>query len=295
MIGHLDTVHPVGTLGRRPVALTGDRLTGPGVFDMKSGIVIGLHALAAGADAALLITSDEELGTPWSRPAIEDAARRARAVLVLEPAIGDAVKTARKGVARFTVTATGRAAHAGLEPERGANALVALGHAVIEASALGRPDLGTTVTPTTATAGSSLNTVAEVASFTVDVRAWTVDEQQRVVAALHHLVSHVPGVALTIDAGAARPPMEPAMSEGLLALAQEAAAAIGLPPLDGRAVGGGSDGNLTAALGVPTLDGLGGVGGAAHSADEWLDVRSLVDRRRLVLELVRRIADAPEA
>lgn len=101
MIGHLDTVHPVGSLRRQPVILDGDRLTGPGVFDMKSGIVIGLHALATGADAALLVTSDEELGTPWSRPVIEDAARAARAVLVLEPAVDGAVKTARKGVARF--------------------------------------------------------------------------------------------------------------------------------------------------------------------------------------------------
>src|SRR6476619_3902034 len=190
LIGHLDTVWPVGTLARWPFEVRGGRATGPGVFDMKAGVVQLLFALAALAaldsidGVAVLLTTDEETGSPTARPLIEETASGLQAALVLEPSAGGALKTERKGVALYTITVRGRAAHSGLDPEKGANAAVELAHQVLAATALARPDLGTTVTPTLVTAGTAVNTVPAEASARVDVRVRTESEAGRISAAL---------------------------------------------------------------------------------------------------------------
>lgn len=292
LLGHLDTVHPLGTLAVAPYRVADGRVYGPGVFDMKAGLVQALHAIAAAEHrgrVGLLVTSDEELGSPDSRPVIEAAARRTQAVLVLEASSGGRLKTARKGVSNYQMLFTGRAAHAGLEPEKGANACLALAHAVIAVAALADPGAGTTVTPTVASAGTTSNTVPDQASLLIDVRAATIAEQERVHAAMRALASAVPEVRLELLGGINRPPLAPEMSAQLFAVAQEVAAELGWPALEGAHVGGGSDGNFTAGLGVGTLDGLGAVGDGAHTRHEWAEVAALAQRTRLLSRLVDRI------
>lgn len=292
LLGHLDTVHPLGTLATVPYRVDDGRVHGPGVFDMKAGLVQALHAMA-GAEhrgrIGLLVTSDEELGSPDSRSVIEDAARGAAAVLVLEASAGGRLKTVRKGVSNYELVLTGRAAHAGLEPEKGANACLALAHAVIAIAALADPGAATTVTPTVASAGTTSNTVPDRASLLVDARAATVGEQERVDAAMRALRSAVPDVGVELLGGINRPPLAAEASTRLFSLAQAVAAELGSPPLEGAHVGGGSDGNFTAALGVDTLDGLGAVGDGAHTHHEWADVAALAERTRLVSRLADRI------
>jgi glutamate carboxypeptidase len=281
-------VWPAGTTAHWPFAVDGDRATGPGVFDMKAGLLQGLHAMAScgvpGVD--LLVTSDEEIGSPSSRALIEREAGRSRAVLVLEPSVEGAPKTARKGVSMYRLLVHGRASHAGLEPEAGVNALVELAAQVGVLTGLADPGCGTTVTPTVASAGTTANTVPAAAQVALDVRAWTAAEQQRVDAALRSLRPTVPGAVLELLGGVNRPPMEAAASAELMGLASRCAADLGLPLPAGRAVGGGSDGNFTAGLGVPTLDGLGAVGDGAHALGEWVSVAALAGRTALVASLV---------
>src|SRR5579875_639696 len=275
LLGHLDTVWPLGTLGRWPFDVEGDRATGPGVFDMKAGVVQLLAAASMLDDpdgAWVLLTSDEEVGSAAAQPLIADAVRGAAAVLVFEPSADGALKTARKGVAQYTVRVTGRAAHAGLEPERGVNAAV-------EAA-------GTTVTPTVVSAGTAANVVPSAATVAVDVRTATLAEQERVSQALRGLGPVVPGAAVEVIQGMRVPPLQAESSRELFALAGQAAADLGLPPLRGVAVGGGSDGNFTAALGVPTLDGLGAVGGNAHAEGEWASLAAMPQRAALAARLI---------
>jgi glutamate carboxypeptidase len=247
------------------------------------------HAIAALPDAdgvTLLVTGDEEIGSPTSRALIEDEARGARATLVLEAsADGGALKTARKGASLYQVEVTGRAAHAGLEPELGLNASIELAHQILAVSDLGRPALGTSVTPTAASSGTATNVVPARASFAVDVRAWSVDEQDRVDAALRALAPVTPGISLDLRGGPNRPPMEKSASAALLSRAVRVAESLGLPPVEAVGVGGASDGNFTAGVGTPTLDGLGAVGGGAHAAHEYVEVDRLVDRTQLVAGL----------
>lgn len=292
LLAHLDTVWPAGTLARWPFAVDGDRATGPGVFDMKAGLVQGLFAMAAlvAADldrppVTLLVTSDEEVGSPSGRKVIEDAAREAAAVLVIEPSVSGRLKVARKGVSNYDLHFTGRAAHAGLEPETGINALDAAAEVVLALRDLAAPERGTTVTPTLASAGTTRNTVPALASVAVDVRAATIAEQDRVDAAVRSLQPRN-GATLRVDGGVNRPPMEEQTSAGLLELAQRAAARCGLDPLSTAQVGGGSDGNLTAALGIPTLDGLGAVGAGAHAEGEYVLLSTMPERAALVAELI---------
>jgi glutamate carboxypeptidase len=290
LLGHFDTVWPMGTLARWPFAVDGDVMTGPGVFDMKAGIV-QLFAALAGLDrrdgVAVLLTSDEEIGSPNAQPLIEQTCRGARAVLVLEPSADGALKVARKGVGMFRVDIAGRAAHAGLEPHNGVNASVEAAHVILAAAALARPDVGTTVTPTVVSSGTTVNTVPAQAGVAVDVRAETVGEMQRVEQALQSLSPHLPGASLKLLTRSLRQPLERAMSADLFAAAQRLAAGVGLDALDGVAVGGGSDGNITAGLGVPTLDGLGAVGGNAHAENEWASVTAMPQRAALVAALLR--------
>ncbi len=289
LLGHLDTVWPLGTLGRWPFDVEGDRATGPGVFDMKAGVVQLLAAASMLDDpdgAWVLLTSDEEVGSAAAQPLIADAVRGAAAVLVFEPSADGALKTARKGVAQYTVRVTGRAAHAGLEPERGVNAAVEAAHQVLSAAALADPAAGTTVTPTVVSAGTAANVVPSAATVAVDVRTATLAEQERVSQALRGLGPVVPGAAVEVIQGMRVPPLQAESSRELFALAGQAAADLGLPPLRGVAVGGGSDGNFTAALGVPTLDGLGAVGGNAHAEGEWASLAAMPQRAALAARLI---------
>ncbi|MFJ6572517.1 M20/M25/M40 family metallo-hydrolase [Streptomyces sp. NPDC091292] len=293
LLGHADTVWPLGTLAAWPFTRDGDHLSGPGVFDMKAGLVIALDALERAGDlrrglghVRLLVTGDEETGSRTSRDLIEDAARDCAAVLVLEPADGDAAKVARKGAGFYRLAVDGRAAHAGLEPETGVNALVELAHQVIAVNGLGDGGLGTTVTPTVAQAGTTSNTVPEAAHVNIDVRAWDKAELERVDEALRSLTARHPEASLRVSGGVNRPPLERALSAGLLETARRVAGAHGLPAVGEARVGGASDGNFTAALGVPTLDGLGARGDGAHARHEWVDARSLGQRATLVAGLI---------
>ncbi|GLW69763.1 glutamate carboxypeptidase [Kitasatospora phosalacinea] len=288
VLGHHDTVFPLGTLERRPFEVAEGRATGPGVFDMLGGLVQAVHGLASLDDLTgveILVTADEEVGSRTSRALIEERALACGAVLVLEGAAdGGGLKTARKGCGTFEVSVTGRASHAGLEPEAGINALVEAAHQVLDIAALGRPELGTTVTPTVASAGTLDNVVPAGATVLVDVRVETAEEKDRVEAAFAALTPHLDGARITVRGAVGRPPMPESASLRLFAEARRL-----LPGLEGRAVGGGSDGNFTAALGVPTLDGLGAVGGGAHSDHEYLLVDAMAERANLVAGLVRAI------
>jgi glutamate carboxypeptidase len=289
VIGHYDTVWPTGTLARWPFTVDGDRATGPGAFDMKAGIVQGMHAMATlpSLDGiAILLTSDEELGSPTSASLIRELASSAEATLVLEPSAGGALKTGRKGVSQYEVHIEGRAAHAGLDPEKGANALIELAHQVLQIESLANPAAGTTVTPTVARAGTASNVVPASATIAVDVRVATIPEQQRIAAAMRALKPAVAGTALRIDADENRPPLEATASADLFARAQRIASDLALGELRGVTVGGASDGNLTAAAGCPTLDGLGAVGDGAHAEGEHVLVGEMVPRAALVAALL---------
>ena len=289
---HLDTVWPTGTIERWPFTVTDGRATGPGAFDMKAGLVQALFAmrgLTALAGVTLIVTSDEEIGSPSSQGFIEDEARRARCVLVLEPGLGDRVKVARKGISMYKLSITGRAAHAGLEPERGINALVELAAQVPIIAAISNPAVGTTVTPTRSRAGTVINTVPAAAEVDIDVRAWSIDEQERVDRAISTLSPTLPGALLAISGGINRPPLEERRSTALVQLVEECAASLGEPPLGTARVGGASDGNFTGAIGVPTLDGLGAVGDGAHAEGEYVEVAMMPRRAALLRALLARI------
>jgi len=292
LIGHLDTVWPTGTLERWPFSVRGGRATGPGVFDMKAGIVQGLFALTMVDDldgVTVLINSDEEIGSITSRQLIEDTAVGAAAALVLEPSAGGALKTGRKGVSIYEIEVEGRAAHAGLEPEKGANAVIELAHQVLAMEALARPVEGTTVTPTLIAGGTTANTVPATAVLSVDVRALQPEEQQRVDAEMRALVSRVPETTVHLRGGPNRPPLPEAMAADLYRLAVDLAADLGIGPIAKIAVGGGSDGNFTAGVGVPTLDGLGAVGDHAHGEGEYVEIAAMPERAALVAALTSEI------
>jgi glutamate carboxypeptidase len=295
LLAHHDTVWPLGSLDAHPFSVADGVLRGPGCFDMKAGLVLALHALAVlrSRDAGvpdgltLLVTADEELGSPSSRELIEAEAAGCRAALVLEAsADGGALKTARKGVSLYQVRAVGRAAHAGLEPERGVNATVELAHQVLAVAELTDLSAGTTVTPTALSSGTVSNTVPAAGTFSVDARMWDTAEQARVHAAMSSLLPAVPDAVLQVSGGPNRPPLPASSSAGLFSLASSLATGLGLAPLESAAVGGGSDGNFTAGVGTPTLDGLGAVGGGAHADDEHVLVDALPGRAALLAALI---------
>ena len=287
---HHDTVWPLGSLDTHPFGVTDGVLRGPGCFDMKAGLAMAFQSVAALEDrdgVTILVTGDEEIGSPSSRTLIEAEARGAAAVFVLEAsADGGALKTERKGTSIYRIHVHGRAAHAGLEPEKGINATVEAAHQVLAVSRLADPTRGTTVTPTTAASGTSANTVAAHAWFDVDVRATTITEQERVEAALRALAPVLPGAAIEIEGAINRAPLELTASEGLFARACVIAEGLGLEPLRSVGVGGASDGNFTAGLGIPTLDGLGAVGGGAHGDDEHVLISFLAARTALLARLI---------
>ncbi|MGI8868565.1 MAG: M20 family metallopeptidase [Mycobacteriales bacterium] len=297
LLAHHDTVWPIGSLQSHPFTAAGGTITGPGCFDMKTGTAMALTALAlvrrtGGLDGiSLLVTGDEELGSPSSRALIEAEAAGCRAALVLEPSgPGGAVKTARKGVSIYRIAVTGRAAHAGLEPEKGVNAALALAELTPAVAAVSDPDAGTTVTPTVLRAGTTSNTVPADAELTVDVRAWSAAEQQRIDRAIRALRPTLLGATISVDGSSNRPPFEADMAADLFPRAQRVASEIGLPSLVDCGVGGGSDGNFTAGIGVPTLDGLGAVGGGAHADDEHVEIDEIPRRTALLVALITELA-----
>ena len=296
LLGHLDTVWPMGTLERIPFAVNDDQMTGPGVFDMKAGVVQGWAALASiGAHSSgpigMLLTTDEETGSLASRDLIADAIGQCEAVFVLEPSADGALKTRRKGTSWYHVTFHGRAAHAGLEPERGINASLEAAHFITATEGWGDGEKGTSVTPTTLSAGTTANTVPAQATLTVDVRAWTHGEQERVDAAIRSWSLQHPEASWTIEGGIDRAALEQSASERLFERAAIIAQELGLPTLRECAVGGASDGNLTAAAGIPTLDGLGAVGDGAHAEHEWASVRGMEERSRLLAGILQSMKD----
>ena len=290
LLCHHDTVWPEGTLARLPFRIDGDRVTGPGSYDMKAGIVQAAFALERARPrrpVVVLSTSDEEIGSGSSRSLIENAARGAIAVLVLEPAAsGGAIKTARKGIADFVLDVEGRAAHAGVEPEKGISAIEELAHQILTLKGLADPRSGTTINVGVVRGGTRPNVVAAHAEAEIDVRFARASEATRIVAAIEGLQPRLEGARLRIRGGVDRPPME--RSPGVVRLAQLAqrlAAEAGFS-LTEASTGGGSDGNFTAALGVPTLDGLGPDGGGAHADSEHLLVESWLRRTELLSLLI---------
>ena len=295
LIGHYDTVWPKGTIDRWPFAVDeAGRASGPGAFDMKAGIVQLLHALSVlpsdlyspSAGVAVVLTADEELGSQTSRALIEETARGAKAALVLEPSARGALKTSRKGTSMYEIHALGRSAHAGLEPEKGVNATVELAHQILAVASLGRPELGTTVTPTVVGAGTTTNTVPASAVLHVDARATDPAEQRRVDEEIRALAPVLPGSRLHVHGGINRPPLDAARSADLMSLAVSVGERLGLPPLAGVAVGGASDGNFTAGMGVATLDGLGADGDGAHAEGEYALLAAMPERAALLAGLI---------
>ncbi|WP_295034625.1 MULTISPECIES: M20/M25/M40 family metallo-hydrolase [unclassified Microbacterium] len=299
VLGHHDTVWPVGSLDELPARADDETLAGPGSFDMKAGLVIAFHALSRLTDLAgitVLVTGDEEPGSATSRALIEDEARASIAALVLEAAGPDgALKIARKGVSRYEIAVHGRASHAGLDPERGVNATLELAHQVQAVALLGDAAAGTTVTPTRTSSGTTTNTVPALASFSVDVRALSAAEQERVHAGMLALSPRIDGARVVVDGGVNRSPLAADSSAELFRRAQRVADRLALPPLTGISVGGASDGNFTAGVGTPTLDGLGAVGGGAHAAHEHVLIAELEPRVRLLAGLIDDLRAAPPA
>lgn len=294
VLAHLDTVHPVGTLERQPFRVVGDRAEGPGIYDMKAGIAVLVDVLDRMHRAGerprrplrVVVTCDEEIGSNSSRALIESEARGARAVLVPEPSLpGGAAKTARKGVATYELLIQGRAAHAGVEPERGASAIAELAHQILAVLALADPARGTTVNVGVVSGGTASNVVAAEARAEIDVRLAVMEEAARVDAAMRALRPVTPGVSIDVRGGVNRPPLE--RTDAVVELYRHAralAAGLGVDLGEGS-TGGASDGCFTAALGVPTLDGLGPRGGGAHSTDEHIIVSDLPFRAALFARL----------
>lgn len=293
LVNHQDTVWPLGTLERKPFSNDGRVLRGPGVFDMLTGVVMSLHAAAIlqqqGYDLtglSILITGDEELGSRSSRQLLLDETAAARAAFVMEGALDTSLKIARKGTSMYTVAAHGRAAHAGLEPEKGINAGIALGLLLPAIEALGDPELGTTVTPTVLAGGTTDNTVPAYARVEVDGRARTAAELERVDREIRTLTSSVEDARIEVTGGINRPPMERSAAEELFHEAQRLAAQLGIGEITGAEVGGASDGNFIAAAGVPTLDGMGATGGGAHAEHEHALVEHIAPRTALLAALI---------
>lgn len=297
LLGHIDTVWPVGQLERMPLVERDGRLHGPGIFDMKAGIVLAMTAVRSlqqiGASApsiVMLWTTDEEVGSATSRAVIELEAQRSDAVLVLEPSLpGGAVKTQRKGCGEFVLTLRGVSAHAGIDPSKGASAVHELARQITALEQLNDPARGVSVNVGTIRGGTRPNVVAEEASAVIDVRVPTLDDGRRIETVLRALVAHDPRVQLKVTGGVERPPMErtPGVA-ALFALATDVARALGRELAEGG-TGGGSDGNFTAALGVPTLDGLGPQGEGAHALHEHVLLQDLPWRAAFLAGLLGRL------
>ncbi|MDJ0907339.1 MAG: M20 family metallopeptidase [Woeseiaceae bacterium] len=295
IIGHYDTVWPVGTLAERPFEVDGNVIRGPGVFDMKGGLVMSLLAMRTirnldldlPATPLIFINADEEIGSRSSTRFIQAFARRSARALVLEPALGETglVKTERKGIGRYTITVYGKAAHAGLDPEGGASAILELSHIIQKLFALNDPAAGVTVNVGTVDGGIQPNVVAPHSSCVVDVRVPTVDDGERIHAAIHSLEPSTDGVRLRVEGAIGRPSMEATpRNQALWEQARALGSELGLD-LESARAGGGSDGNTTSQY-TATLDGLGPVGDGAHAVHEFLYIDKTLERAALLALLL---------
>ncbi|MCB0130947.1 MAG: M20 family metallopeptidase [Caldilineaceae bacterium] len=292
---HYDTVWPVGSLETHPFRVEEDgKAYGPGIFDMQSSLMLAEFALRAVRDldfdlprpVTILINSDEEVGSASSRELIEAEGRQSAYVLVMEsPLPGGVIKTARKGGGNFTVEITGRAAHAGVEPEKGISAIHEMAHQIMAIQGLTDWELGTTVNVGVVNGGTKTNVIPAKATAKVDMRAWTQDEVARVTAAMRALEPVLPGAHITVTGAPNRPPLERAVTVDLFARTREIGRKLGLE-LEEGATGGGSDGNWTAALGIPTLDGLGVPGHGAHADHEHIETDKIAGRAALLTALL---------
>ena len=298
IVGHLDTVWPAGTLAARPFRVEDGRAYGPGLFDMKAGVTIATFALRAikalgrrtPRRIAMLMTCDEETGSHFSRPFIEDEARGSRAALVLEPPIpGGAVKTARKGVGEFELVVRGKPAHAGNDPRAGVSAITEMAHQVLAINNLIDYPRGTTLNVGVVHGGVLSNVIAAEARAAVDMRFTEMEEGHRIEQAMRQLKPVLDGARLEVRGGINRPPLRrtPEIA-ALFAQARELATEVGYDLTEG-AVGGGSDGNFIAALGVPVLDGLGVDGAGAHAEHEHILIDDMVRRATLLARLIETI------
>ena len=283
LLCHLDTVWPHNSFNPTWL-IDGDNAKGPGVFDMKAGFIQAMYALKgiAGAQSkvALVATTDEETGSATSKKLIERLAKDADAVLVFESAIDGKVKTGRKGTSMYQISVTGKAAHAGLEPEKGINATTELAKLVLQITDLANPAFGTTVVPTVMQAGTTTNTVPAQAKLDIDIRSFTMAELQRVDTAIKSLTSSVAQVEIT--GGISRPPLEIASTKELYEKLEVVAKRLGMPEIGHASVGGASDGNLAAAAGAKVLDGLGAVGVGAHAPTESILLSAVEPRIKLI-------------
>jgi glutamate carboxypeptidase len=298
IVGHFDTVWPIGQLAKMPLREEEGRLHGPGTLDMKAGIALGMLATRAlfelappdGVGVTMLWSTDEETGSDTSRALIEAEARRSDAVLVLEPAMANgAVKTARKGIGQYELSVHGVSAHAGVDPRKGVNAIRELALQILAVDAIRDLDRGISVNVGVVSGGSRSNVVPDFATATVDVRSETLADAEAIDRAMRALTAQMPGARLEVTGGFNRPPME--RSPGVVRLfeiARACGAEIGLDLLEG-ATGGGSDGNFTAALGIPTLDGLGATGDGAHALHEHVKVAELPLRAAVLAGLLHRL------
>ncbi len=288
LLGHFDTVWALGTLGRLPCRITGDRMTGPGCFDMKYGDMQALWGLrfmvesGAAKDKAFVFfgNSEEEVGSPTSRPIIERLARESECVLVLEPSVGaeGAVKLWRKGVGIYHLGVDGVASHAGADPEKGRSAIAELAHQITDLHGLADPEQGTTVNVGVIRGGTRRNVIAAHAEAEIDLRVRTAAEARRADARIRNRPTFVSGTSVRVRGGLNRPPMEETeAARRLYTLAKRIAADEGFD-LPASGTGGGSDGNFTAAIGVPTLDGLGAVGNGGHAEHEHILISPIAPR-----------------
>ena len=299
VLGHFDTVWKVGQIDRMPLREDARRLYGPGIFDMKAGLAVALQALRAlqalpaipGPRVVMLWTADEEVGSGTARHLIEAEARRSRAVLVMEPCLpGGAAKTSRKSVGEFEVIVRGVAAHAGLDPGKGASAIHELAYQILAVSRLQDPGRGITINAGLVSGGTRPNVTAAEARASVDVRAVTIADARHIETSIRSLRPVDSRTTLEVAGGFERPPLErSAAGIRLYQMARDVAANLQRDLAEGAA-GGGSDGNFTAALGVPTLDGLGPEGGGAHALDEHVVVSDLPFRAALLAGLLGRLA-----
>jgi glutamate carboxypeptidase len=298
LLGHYDTVYPLGTLAAMPCRVQGDRLPGPGVLDMKSGIALMLHAIQGlqswydelPRPVTVFLVSDEEVGSDSSRAITEALAKKAAAVLVLEPSYGlrGAVKTGRKGVGEYSVKVTGKASHAGLDFKKGVNAIVELARQIERISGFTDLEKGLTVNVGIVSGGSRTNVVPAEATARTDVRIARLRDAAGLDKKMRGLRAFNRKCKIEISGGINRPPME--RTAGVAWLYSRAAAIareLGWK-LEEAVVGGGSDGNFTAALGIPTLDGLGGVGDGAHASHEHILISELPRRAALLAGLIER-------
>ena len=296
VLGHCDTVWPIGTLESMPIRMEDGNFWGPGSYDMKAGLVQGVFALealaAAGVDTlpvtpVFLVNSDEEIGSRESTRVIKRFARRADRCFVLEPSLGPDghLKTARKGVGRFTIRVRGIAAHAGLDPGKGASAILELSLIIQKLFALNDAERGVTVNVGTIDGGLSPNVVAPQSEAVVDVRAPTTEDAAQIEKAIHSLKAETPGTEVEVEGSIRRPPMERTPgNQKLWLLARRGADELGFE-IEQAAAGGGSDGNTTSQY-APTLDGLGAVGAGAHAVNEHLVLERMVERSALLARLL---------